>query len=152
MCMWGQTGRRINRTVAVLRPVAGSEPWSGSVLRFCVRVFAEDGRFKRVHAEEGLGKTRSYYRWVSVRATRMNIYHGNRSFRQKTIVTTVTGLKTKHKGLFVGMVLFLYCQLWFLYNNTFERDSFPQNLHELKSTMLYCMVVLWYSLKYSWLW
>lgn len=82
---------------------AGSEPWSGSVLRFCVRVFAEDGRFKRVHAEEGLGKTRSYYRWVSARATHMKIYHGNHSFRQKTIVTTVKGF------LCVDMVHLLRC-------------------------------------------
>lgn len=36
--VWMQTGRRINGTVAVLRPVAGSEPWSGSVLRFGVCV------------------------------------------------------------------------------------------------------------------
>lgn len=84
MCMWMQTERRIYRTITVLRPVAGSEPWSGSVLRFCVRVFAEDGRFKRVHAEEGLGKTRSYIRWVSVLATLMKFYHGNRSFRLNT--------------------------------------------------------------------
>lgn len=42
----------------------------------------------------------------------MKIYHGNRSFRLNTIVTTtVSALTKKHKGFFVWK-LFIYCDFF----------------------------------------